>query len=285
MVAQDVSRGRLFPRDTRLLLATVLLGGLVLSALVGPVLWTLDPSATDLSQALQPPGGGHPFGTDASGRDLLARFLQGARISLLVGVAVVLTSGLVGGLLGLLAGLSRGVIDPTVMRVMDMILAFPSLILAMTVAVGLGAGITSAAIGAALTCVPVYARLLRTDIVRVIRLPHIEAARSLGIRRAWIVVRHVLPHTVPTMLVQSAAVFGSAILTLAALGFVGLGAQIPTPEWGAMITDGMGYALTGGWWVALFPGLGLFAAVCGANLLGDALEAWLDPRSETRRQR
>lgn len=265
-------------RDRGLVLAASLLALLVVVALIGPLIWTRAPNATDLNVTLQAPSSAHPMGTDGSGRDMLARFMRGAGISLLSGVVVVLLSGIVGGALGLLAGMARGVTDTIVMRTLDSVLAFPSLILAMTVAIGLGPGVRSGVIGAALTCVPVYGRLLRSDVIRIRELPHIEAAHALGVPRGQIVRRHVLPHTVPTMLVQSAAVFGSSILTLAALGFVGLGAQIPTPEWGSMITDGMQYALTGGWWVSTFPGIGLLIAVCGANVLADRLRNILDPR-------
>jgi len=272
------SRGTPIRRDRAVVLAVSLLSLLVLVAVIGPLIWTKAPNATDLSSVLQAPSAAHPMGTDGSGRDVLARFARGAGISLLSGAAVVLLSGMVGGTLGLLAGMTRGITDTVIMRALDAVLAFPSLILAMTVSIGLGPGVRSAVIGTALTCVPVYARLLRSDVVRIRELPHIEAARALGVPRGKVIRRHVLPHTVPTMLVQSAAVFGSSVLTLAALGFVGLGAQIPTPEWGSMITDGMQYALTGGWWVSTFPGIGLLIAVCGANVLADRMRDILDPR-------
>jgi peptide/nickel transport system permease protein len=264
--------------DRGLVLGVGLLGLLVLTAVLGPLVWTENPNATDIANSLQSPSWAHPMGTDGSGRDILARFNRGSQISLAMGIAVVLTSGLVGCAAGLFAGMVGGIGDILTMRALDAVLAFPPLILAMAVAIGLGAGITSAAIGAALVCMPVYARLLRSDVIRIRELPHVEAARAVGVPSRLIVRRHILPHTVPTMLVQSAAVFGSAIITLAALGFVGLGAQIPTAEWGAMITDGLQYALTGGWWISVFPGVGLLIALLGANLLADGIRDRLDPR-------
>ena len=267
-------------RDRELLIATILLGILVLLALFGPLVWTENPNGIDVGAALQSPSLAHPMGTDGNGRDIFARFNEGARISLAVGALVVLASALVGGTIGLVAGLWRGLTDSLLMRALDAILAFPPLILAMAVTVGLGVGLKTAAFGTMLACVPYFARLLRSDVLRLRALPYVEAAVALGATRKRIVLRHIFPHTASTMLIQSAAVFGYAILTLAALGFVGLGAQIPTPEWGAMITDGLQYALTGQWWVALFPGLGLLAAVVAANIYADRARDILDPRGE-----
>jgi peptide/nickel transport system permease protein len=163
---------------------------------------------------------------------------------------------------------------------MDVILAFPPLMLAMAVTVGLGTGIRTAAIGIMLACVPWYARLLRSEVLRLRSLPFVEAAAAIGTSRPRILFRHVVPHVIPTILIQAASVFGFAVLTLAALGFVGLGAQIPTPEWGAMITEGLQYTLTGQWWVGVFPGLGLLVAVTAATVLADRMRDLLDPRGE-----
>ena len=258
--------------------ATAVLAALILLALLGPLLWTKDPAAVDVAGALQSPSLEHPMGTDGSGRDVLSRFNHGAGLSLIVAPIVVVVGALIGGLLGVLAGVVGGWFDAVVMRVMDAILAFPPLILAMAVTVGLGVGVTTAAIGIIITSIPWYARLLRSDALSVRGRPFIEAARALGADRRRIVRRHVLPHVVPTLLIQAASVFGYAILTLAALGFVGLGAQPPTSEWGAMITDGLQYAITGQWWVGVFPGLGVFLAVTAANILADRARDVLDPR-------
>jgi peptide/nickel transport system permease protein len=258
--------------------ATVVLVLLVALAVLGPLLWPEDPAAVNVADALQAPSLDHPMGTDGSGRDVFARFAAGAGLSLLVAPIVVVVGALAGGLLGVVAGVTGGWIDTVVMRVMDAILAFPPLILAMAVTVGLGVGVTTAAIGIVITSIPWYARLLRSDALTIRGRPFIEAARALGADRRRIVRRHVLPHVVPTLLIQGASVFGYAILTLAALGFVGLGAQPPTSEWGAMITDGLQYAITGQWWVGVFPGLGVFLAVTAANVLADRARDVLDPR-------
>ncbi|MBN9025132.1 MAG: ABC transporter permease [Rhizobiales bacterium] len=238
--------------DKAFALAILIAALLVLGALLGPWLWPLCPLDMDFGAPLAAPSLSHPMGTDSNGRDVLARFLSGARISLAVGAVV---------------------------RIIDALAAFPPLILAMAVTVGLGVGLETAAIGIALSSVPFFARLMRGDILKIRTMPFVEASVAMGAKRGRIIGRHLLPHTAPTMLVQCASVFGYAILTLAGLGFIGLGAQIPEPEWGAMITDGMQYALTGQWWLALFPGLGVLLAVIAANLLADRLEEALNPRS------
>jgi peptide/nickel transport system permease protein len=249
-------------------------------ALVGNLLWGQDPLAIDVGSTLQNPSAHHPMGTDGVGRDVFARFNEGARISLTVGFVVVLVGGVVGGLIGLVAGTVGGQTDHLLMRVMDALLAFPPLILAMAVTVGLGVGLRSAAIGIALTSVPYYARLIRAEVVRIRELHFVESAIALGAKRRRVILRHITPHVVPTLLIQAAALFGFATLTLAALGFVGLGAQVPTPEWGSMITDGLEYALTGQWWIGVFPGLGLLLIVTAASIIADRLRDLLDPRGD-----
>jgi len=291
--AHEAPRGRAWTRraagaagfvlhDPALAFASVLILLLVALATIGPLVWPDDPLAVDVSAALQAPSWSHPMGTDGNGRDILARFMEGARISLVAGVVVVIMGALVGGVIGVIAGISGSLTDNVTMRALDSLLAFPPLILAMAVTVALGVGVTSAVIGITLTSVPYFARLLRTDILRIRSLPHVEAAVAVGATRRRIVLRHILPHATSSMLIQSAAVFGYAVLTLAALSFVGLGAQIPDPEWGAMISDGLQYALTGQWWIAVFPGLGLLAAVVAANVIADRTRDILDPRGDTR---
>jgi peptide/nickel transport system permease protein len=291
--AHEVRRGRAWTSraadavrfvfgDPALAFATVLILVLVALATIGPLVWPDDPLAVDVSAALQAPSWSHPMGTDGNGRDILARFMEGARISLVAGIVVVVLGALVGGLIGVISGVAGSLTDNITMRALDSLLAFPPLILAMAVTVALGVGVRSAVIGITLTSVPYFARLLRTDILRIRSLPHVEAAVAVGATRRRIVLRHILPHATSSMLIQSAAVFGYAVLSLAALSFVGLGAQIPEPEWGAMISDGLQYALTGQWWIAVFPGLGLLAAVVAANVIADRTRDILDPRGDTR---
>jgi peptide/nickel transport system permease protein len=264
--------------DPALAGAVATLGLLVFLALFGPIVWPKDPLAIDVGASLLPPSSAHPMGTDSVGRDVFARFNGGARISLAVGALVVVVGATVGGLIGIVAGAVGGWVDATFMRIMDAILAFPPLILAMAVTVGLGASLEAAALGIMLTSLPYYARLLRAEVLRIRSLPFIEAAHALGARRTRIMGRHIVPHVGSTLLIQAAAVFGYAILTLAALGFVGLGARPPTPEWGAMITDGLQFFLTGQWWIGVFPGLGVLLAVTAASVIADRARDILDPR-------
>ena len=264
--------------DPALAAAVFALGLLVLLALFGSLIWTKSATAVDVGSSLLPPSRAHPMGTDSIGRDVFARFNEGARISLAVGVAVVVVGAMLGGVAGVVAGASPGWLDATLMRIMDAILAFPALILAMAVTVGLGVGLKTAALGIMLTSLPYYARLLRSEVLRIRSLPFVEAAHAIGARRTRIMARHIVPHVVSTLLIQAAAVFGYAILTLAALGFVGLGAQVPTPEWGTMITDGLQYVLTGQWWIGVFPGLGVLLAVTAASVIADRARDILDPR-------
>jgi peptide/nickel transport system permease protein len=253
---------------------------IVLLACFGPLVWPDSPDQINLLAALHPPSLAHPMGTDEFGRDVFARFMAGARISLLVGFVVVVTGAVIGGVIGLSAGAWRGARESVLMRFMDAILAFPALILAMTVTVGLGVGIVTSAIGITIASVPWYARVVRSEVVRIRSMPFVEAVVALGARQRRVMYRHILPSLMPTLLVQAAAAFGYSILALAALGFVGLGAQIPTPEWGAMITDGLSYTVTGQWWTGVFPGLGLLLTSTMASVIADRCRDLLDPKGE-----
>ncbi|MCC6611974.1 MAG: ABC transporter permease [Anaerolineae bacterium] len=266
--------------DPTLLIAFLLMVLLVGLALLGPLLWGIDPLKLDFGAVFAAPSPQHPMGTDSLGRDIFARFYSGAQISLTVGVVAVVFGAVLGGAVGLIAGMSGGWVDVLLMRTMDAILAFPPLVLAMAITIGLGAGIETAAIAIIVTTIPWYARLVRSDVLRVRSMPFIEAAVAIGMARWPMIRRHVVPHIMPTLLIQAAASFGYAILALAALGFVGLGAQIPTPEWGAMITEGLSDALTGRWWVGVFPGVGILLAVTAANLFADRARDLLDIRAE-----
>jgi peptide/nickel transport system permease protein len=254
---------------------------MVLFAIFMPIIWNHNPDTQNLLNALQPPSSAHPMGTDELGRDVLARVAAGARISLVTATLVALAGALVGGLIGLFAGTLGGISDGVVMRGMDAVLAFPPLILAMAVTVGLGVGVTSAAIGIALVSVPWYARLLRSEALRIRSLPFIEAAYATGLTRDRIMRRHVVPHMLPSLYIQMAAAFGYAVLALAGLSFVGLGAQVPTPEWGAMMTEGLSYSLSGQWWISVFPGIAVLITVTAASALSDRLRDRLDPRGLT----
>jgi peptide/nickel transport system permease protein len=266
--------------DRRLAIPLFVLVVVVLFALLAPVLWGPSPTHQDLLASLEGPSTAHPMGTDQLGRDVFARVAEGARISLLVATLITLGGAIIGGAIGLFAGTLGGKADGIAMRMMDTILAFPPLILAMAVTVGLGVGISTAALGIALVSVPWYARLLRSEALRIRSLPFIEAAHAMGSTRGRIVRRHVVPHVLPVLYIQMAAAFGYAVLALAGLSFIGLGAQVPTPEWGAMITEGLQYSLTGQWWIAIFPGVLLLIVVTAASMVSDRMRDLLDPRGQ-----
>ena len=276
--AMRAARGLLSDRKIAVPFAVIV--ALVLFAIFVPILWGDGPDKQDLLHSLESPSWSHPMGTDQLGRDVFARVADGARISLIVATLVTLAGALLGGLIGLLAGTIGGISDGVVMRAMDAILAFPPLILAMAVTVGLGIGLNTAAIGVALVSVPWYARLLRSEALRIRSLPFIEASYAIGMKRSRVIARHVIPHMLPVLFIQMAAAFGYAVLGLASLSFVGLGAQVPTPEWGALITEGLSYSLTGQWWISIFPGVGLLIMVTAASMLSDRMRDLLDPRGE-----
>ena len=251
---------------------------MVLLALFGDVVWHQNPLTVNLAAALNSPSLAHPFGTDSLGRDVFARFNDGARISLLTGFTVVLCATVIGTMVGVFAGMRGGLLDGILMRLMDALLAFPPLILAMLVTVGLGVGLVTSTLGITLAAVPYYARLVRAEVLQVRSSPLIEATVALGSTEGRVIYRHLLPGLTSILLVQGSALLGSSILTLAALGFIGLGAQVPSPEWGSMITDGLQYALTGQWWISLFPGLGVLVTATAAGVFADRLRDRLDPR-------
>jgi peptide/nickel transport system permease protein len=266
--------------DRKIAVPFAVLAAIVLFAIFAPILWSDGPDKQDLLHSLESPSWAHPMGTDQLGRDVFARVADGARISLIVATLVTLAGALLGGLIGLLAGTIGGISEGSVMRLMDAILAFPPLILAMAVTVGLGIGLNTAAIGVALVSVPWYARLLRSEALRIRSLPFIEASYAIGMTRSRVIARHVIPHMLPVLFIQMAAAFSYAVLGLASLSFVGLGAQVPTPEWGALITEGLTYSLTGQWWISIFPGVALLITVTAASMLADRMRDLLDPRGE-----
>jgi peptide/nickel transport system permease protein len=271
--------GRLLFGTPMVAVASSLLIALVLLAVFGPIVFHQNPTVINVGGSLSPPSWSNPMGTDEIGRSVFARFDYGARLSLTTALVVAVSGALIGTFLGVVCGTVGGAVDGVSMRVMDAILAFPPLILAMAITVSLGAGVTTAAIGILITSVPWYARLVRADSLSIRERPFIEAARAIGCGRWWTIRRHVLPHVMSTVLVQGASVFGFTVLTLAALGFVGLGAQPPTAEWGTMITEGLQYAITGQWWIGVFPGVGLLIAISCTAILADRIRDVLDPRS------
>ncbi|MBB4661418.1 ABC transporter permease [Conexibacter arvalis] len=252
-------------------------------ALVGPPLWGKDPLAVALPDALQPPSAAHPFGTDELGRDVLARFLVGARISLAVGVCAVFASSVVGTLIGAFTGLVGGVVDAVIGRALDGVLAFPALIMGMALAVAMGPGPLSVGLAIAVTGVPWYARTVRSEVLSLRSREFIDAQRVLGAPTGHILTRHVLPSVLGGVAVQASLGIAYAVLAIAGLGFLGLGIQPPTPEWGGMITAGRTYLISGQWWMSIFPGLGILALVTLSMALGEGLRDHLDPHGKLRR--
>jgi peptide/nickel transport system permease protein len=228
-------------------------------------------------EKLKPPSAEHPFGADHLGRDLYARLLFGGRTSLAMGLIVVAVAVVIGIPLGALAGYFGGWVDETVMRITDVFLAFPPLLLAIAIAAALGASFTNAAIAIALTWWPWYTRLVRAQVLSLRERPFVEAARVMGVADLTIIVRHLLPNALTPVIVQATLDIGSAILTGAALSFLGLGVQPPTADWGQMVSTGRIY-FPDRWWYATFPGLAIFIATLAFNLLGDSLRDAADPR-------
>jgi peptide/nickel transport system permease protein len=248
-----------------------------LCALLAPLLAPYDPLAQELGARLRPPSPEHWLGTDSLGRDIASRILYGARISLIIGVVVVTSAGLVGTAVGLVAGYAGGLVDEALMRLTEVFLAFPALILAMAIAGALGPSLTNAIIAIAAVTWAVYARLVRGQILSLRRREFVEAARTIGASRTRIVVRHLLPNALAPLMIQASFDLGSSIIAAAGLSFIGFGAQPPTPEWGVMISEGRNFISTQPW-LSLFPGLAILLAVGSFNLLGDGLRDAFDPR-------
>jgi peptide/nickel transport system permease protein len=255
----------------------LLLALFVLLALLAPILSPYDPLAQNIPESLYPPSARHLLGTDKLGRDMFSRMLYGARISLVVGLAVVALAGSLGALVGLLAGYVGRWADELLMRVTDIFFAFPSLILAMAIAGALGPSLRNALIAVAVVTWPIYARLVRGQVLALREREFVQAARAIGVPNRQIIARHLLPNTMAPILVQASFDMGAVILSVAGLSFIGFGAQPPTPEWGVMISEGRNY-ITTQWWLTGGPAMGILLLVAAFNLVGDGLRDILDPQ-------
>jgi peptide/nickel transport system permease protein len=242
-----------------------------------PLITHIDPLAQNLAQQRMPPSLAHPMGTDALGRDMFSRILYGARISIRIGFVAVGLAITVGTAIGLVAGYARGRIDEALMGAMDVMLAFPSIILAIGITTILGPSITNLMIAVGIVYIPQYARLARSSVLAVKELEFVEAARAIGSPVWAILGRHILPNILTPLLVQATLGIATAELEAAGLSYLGLGARPPAPEWGAMLNDARDYWLSAPW-ALIFPGLSITALVLGFNLLGDGLRDALDPR-------
>jgi len=263
--------------------ALVVIAAVLLLAVFAGVIAPHDPDATNGAALLRPPfwedGGSlsYPLGTDAIGRDILSRLMFGARLSLLIGIIVVALALAAGIALGLVAGFFRGVVEIAIMRLMDIMLTMPSLLLAIVVVAILGPGLTNAMLAVAIVVLPHYVRITRAAVLGELSKEYVTASRVSGAGTLRLMVSTVLPNCLPPLIVQASLGFSTAILDAAALGFLGLGAQPPSPEWGTMLADAREFVLRA-WWVVTFPGLAILVTVLAFNLLGDGLRDALDPK-------
>ncbi len=252
----------------------------LLVALLAPWISPYNPDFVDVANRLQPPSAAHWLGTDALGRDCLSRLLWGARVSLLAGFTVVLLGALFGTLVGMVAAYARGWVDEALMRLTDLVLCFPPIILALAIAAALGIGTTNTVIAMLVVWWPKFARLARALALVQRGQEYVEAAVVLGLKPSRILGRHIVPNAIGPLVVLVTLDVGNAIITFAGLSFLGLGVVPPTPEWGAMVAEGR--ELVEQWWVATFPGLAILSIVLGFNFLGDGVRDWLDPKARSR---
>jgi peptide/nickel transport system permease protein len=260
----------------------LIVGMAVVAAVIGPLVAPYDPADQELALRLAGPTGSHWFGLDELGRDIFARVLVGARISLLVGLVVVGVSATIGSALGSVAGYFGGRIDEAISRIIDILLAFPGLLLAIALVAVLGPSLTNVIMALSLIGWVGYARLVRGQVLRSRELDFVQAAKALGASTTRILTKHVIPTTLPAVSVQATLGMGGAILSEAALSFLGLGVQPPTPSWGTMLNYGRGHLLDAPH-LTIFPGLAIAALVLGFNFLGDGLRDRLDPATLERR--
>jgi ABC-type dipeptide/oligopeptide/nickel transport system permease subunit len=264
-------------RNKAALLGGILIVIYVTSALFAPVLFRGNPSAPNLMNSLESPSVKYPLGTDELGRSILGRIIYGSRVSLLIAVGVVSVGIIIGIPLGLVSGYYRGKVDFIIQRATDTMLAFPGFLLALALVAVLGVGLKNTVISIGISMVPLYIRLVRGCVLSVREEIYVEAARAVGTRDVIILIRHILPNVMVPITVQTSLSMGTAILFAAGLGFLGIGVQPPTPEWGSMLGSARSYLFHSPH-VATFPGIAIFLAVLSFNLLGDGLRDALDPR-------
>jgi ABC-type dipeptide/oligopeptide/nickel transport system permease subunit len=250
---------------------------IMLIGVLGAPLWThYDPIGQNINTALQAPSLSHPFGTDQFGRDILSRVLYGGRWTILGSVVAVLIATVVGTWLGLVAGYFGGLLDLVIMRIVDLLLAFPGILLALAIATIMGPGLIGVIIAIGVASIPGYGRVVQGVTLQARELMYVDAARALGVPTSGILWRHILPNVFSQVVVLATTGLGIATLSVASLGFLGLGLQPPTPEWGAILNDGRDY-VTLAWWIAFFPGAAISLYVTAVNLVGDGVRELFDP--------
>jgi peptide/nickel transport system permease protein len=262
-------------------LGLIVCAGVVLAAIFAPVLAPYDPLAIDATVILRPPTLAHPLGTDELGRDVLSRIIFGARNSILVAATAISVALLAGIVLGMISGFYGGVVGAVIMRMMDALAAFPAILLALGILSALGPGIRNAMIAIGVVYIPAFARVMRGSVLAVKQTEYVEAARASGARDAYVMRRSVFPNCVSPLIVHTSLGFASAIIVEAALSFLGLGTQPPTPSWGLMLNEGRQFTIQNVWY-SISAGMAIFLAVLGLNLLGDGLRDVLDPRLRKR---
>jgi peptide/nickel transport system permease protein len=271
-----------FRRDRIAVISLAFIVAMILIAVLAPWL-TRYPNQgrgePNILERLEAPSRAHPFGTDPLGRDVMARVLFGARTALIAGLAIQALSVTFGTVLGALAGYTGGWLDEIIMRVTDIFLAFPPLLLAMTIAAVLEPSLRNSILAISVTWWPWYTRLTRGQAISVRERDYVKAARGIGVNDTTIILRHILPNVLTPVLVQATLDLGASILTVTALSFVGLGVPPPTPDWGGMISEGRVYIQNGRWWIPTFPGLALFLTIMSFNLLGDGVQIVANPQA------
>lgn len=268
---------RRFQRKRLAVGAGLVLVAMIAAAIAAPLIAPFDPSTPDYDAVLQGPSLLHLCGTDAYGRDVFSRIIWGGRISLSIGFLSVALGGIVGVVIGLVGGFVGGYVDGLLMRLMDVLLAFPGIVPAIAVVAVLGPGIDNVIYAIAIFSVPVFARLVRGITLAIKQAVYVQAARSIGVRPMMLMFRHILPGTLPSVIVYASLRLSTSLLTAASLSFIGLGARPPSPEWGAMLADGRAYLGVADH-ITLYPGLAIFVTVLAFNLLGDGLRDALDQK-------
>lgn len=271
-----------FSRDRLAMICLIFLLIVILAALFAPLLTSYPEQGLgvpNITEKFQPPSPTYPLGTDSLGRDLWARILYGARTSLFIGFSIVILGGIIGVASGAIAGYFGGWTDEIIMRITDIFLSFPPLLLAITVAAVLEPSIGNTIITITLVWWPWYTRIVRGQVISVREQNYVRAARAIGVGDFTIIWRHIMPNVMGPVLVQATLDLGAAILTAAALSFLGLGTEPPTADWGVMVDEGRQHLLSGRWWLAIFPGLALFLTAMALNLVGDGIRDAADPKT------
>ncbi|MFW5799245.1 MAG: ABC transporter permease [Spirochaetota bacterium] len=267
-----------FKKNKAAIIGMVIIIIFIIIAIFANALATHDPLKTNINNRLTPPGEkGYILGSDDLGRDVYSRIMYGSRISLMIGVISVSISLLFGLIIGLLAGYYGGILDIIVMRIIDIMLAFPYILLAIVIVAMLGPSLQNAMIAVGIVGIPKFARIIRASVLAEKETDYVMAERSLGASDLELMIKTILPNCLAPIIVQATLSYAGAILSAAALSFLGLGAQVPTPEWGLMLSDGKNFISTA-WWAVTFPGLAILFSVLGFNLFGDGLRDVLDPR-------